>query len=70
MTGSILHILEATADRWRVVVDAAPARRRLFEAFVPKDATVAELEDFHRQLVSILTRRRASDQEITKKERP
>lgn len=71
MTAGVdLYLLDEEADRFRIVCEAAPARKRLFEARIPKDATHAELEDFHRQIVGIMSKRRASDQEITRKERP
>lgn len=59
----MVHLLEERADRWRVVVDVTPRDRRLFEAFVPKDATAAELEAFFDELTKILRKRRASDLE-------
>lgn len=65
----MVHLLDQQADRLRIVVDAAPSRRRLFEALIPRDATAPELEAFFDELRRILTRRRASDQDITRNER-
>lgn len=62
-----MHLLEQEGDRWRIVVEMAPARRRLFECKVPRDATVAELEAAVREVATILRKRRASDQETPKK---
>ena len=53
-----MHLLDDVADRWRVVADLSPTRKRLFEIVVPKDATLAELHDFVTEVASILTRRR------------
>lgn len=64
----MVHLLEEDAGRLRIVVDAPPGARRLFEARVPTDATLPELEAFHAELVRIIGRRRASEA-ITKNER-
>lgn len=53
--------------RYRIVVDAAPARRRLFEARVPTDATDAELEHFFSEVRRHYRQRR--ENEITRNER-
>jgi hypothetical protein len=68
----VVQLLERDGDdRWRVVVDVAPSTiRRLFEARLPRDATDGELDDFLNQLRGILRKRRATDQETTRKERP
>ena len=65
----MVQILERDGDdRWRVVVDVSPTSRRVFEARVPRDATDHELTDFLDQVRGILRKRRASDQDTTKKE--
>ena len=44
-----------------MVCDLSPQRRRVFEARVPRDATMAELEAFSRRLMDIVSKRRDAD---------
>ena len=61
-----MHLVDDAGERWRIVVDAAPqSGRRLFEAMVPKDATVIELMSFCDEVTEIVQRRRRSEETTT-----
>lgn len=44
-------------DRWKVLVEVSPRRRRLFVALIPKDATAADLDIFLAQVRATVRRK-------------